>query len=110
MSERKVILFDIDGTLISSPEFLSDYSIQLKKKISDFFAKSLEVDFSGLHGNTDRKNLRIMLERQGVKPTEIQLDVFFSEFGKSYEISDKNLILLPNVPETIKELSNKHLL
>ena len=67
MSKRKVFLFDIDGTLISSPEFLSDYSAQLKRKLSDFFAKPLEVDFSGLHGNTERKNLRIILKRQGGK-------------------------------------------
>ena len=70
MFERKVFLFDIDGTLISSPEFLKDYSAQLKEKLSDYFAKPLEVDFSGLHGNTERKNLRIMLERWEVNPSE----------------------------------------
>ncbi|MBI2043109.1 HAD hydrolase-like protein [Candidatus Pacearchaeota archaeon] len=110
MSERKVFLFDIDGTLISSPEFLKDYSTQLREELSSYFARPLEVDFSGLHGNTERKNLRIILERQGINPSENQFDEFFKEFGDNYLVSSKNLILLPWVSETIKELSDRHLL
>ena len=110
MSERKVFLFDIDGTLISSPEFLKDYSSQLKKKLSDYFAKPLDIDFSGLHGNTERRNIRIMLERQGINPDEEQIDEFFKEFGNAYIASSKNLILLPGVLEIVKDLSDKHLL
>ena len=110
MSERKLLLFDIDGTLIKGENFLEDYSRQLEKGLKRYFKKKLNVDFSGLHGNTERKNLRIILERQGVNPEETQFDEFFKEFGKDYIASSKNLILLPWVSETLERLSDKHLL
>lgn len=100
-----LLLFDIDGTLISSPEFLNVYSGQLASGILKHFKRDITVDFSGLHGNTERKNLKILFERQGLEFTEDQLDDFFEEFGNAYQSEEGHLNVLPYVSETIETLS-----
>lgn len=110
MLKQKLLLFDIDGTLISSEGFLAEYSMQLKRGLAGYFGRELKVDFKGLHGNTERKNIRMILERQEVHPTERQLDEFFSLFGEDYFASEETIKLLPNVRETLQKLGKENLM
>ena len=107
---QKLLLFDIDGTLMSSPNFLKEYQIYLGKQFSEYFSRQIKIDFAGLHGGTERKNLRILLKRQGLEPDEKQIDDFFLMAGNNYIASKDNSKLLFGVFKTIKKLSESDLL
>lgn len=107
---QKLILFDIDGTLVSSGDFLERYQIFLNEKFSEFFGKPVDFDFSGLHGKTERGNLKILLKRRGIEPTEKELDDFFKFVGENYIASNRDAVLLPYVKRTIRSLSKTNLL
>lgn len=107
--KRKLFLFDIDGTLMSSPNFLEEYQIYLGQQFSQYFGKQIKIDFSGLHGGTERKNLKILLKRQGMEElSENEMDKVFEIAGKNYTASQKNLILLPNVLGTVRILAESN--
>ena len=110
MNQKKLLLFDVDGTLISSEDFLSSYEPQLSNALSDYFNEQIKIDFSGLHGGTEIKNLKILMERQGLKASNEELQSFFKKFGRNYQASREDLRLLPYVSEVISRLSGSYLL
>ena len=107
---QKLFLFDIDGTLMSGPNFLDEYQKYLSEQISKYFNRSIKIDFSGLHGGTERKNLRILLKRQNLEPSEKQMDEIFRMTGNNYIATPNNSVLLSNVFETVNILSKSCLL
>src|SRR3989344_6846002 len=98
--EQKLFLFDVDGTLMSSPSFLEEYQKYFGEQYSKYFNRSIKIDFSGLHGGTERKNLRILLKRQNLEPSEKQMDEIFRMTGNNYIATPNNSVLLSNVFET----------
>ena len=108
--EQKLFLFDVDGTLMSSPSFLEEYQKYLGEQYSKYFSRSIKIDFSGLHGGTERKNLRILLKRQNLEPSEKQMDEIFRMTGNNYIATPNNSVLLSNVFETVNILSKSCLL
>ena len=107
---QKLFLFDIDGTLMSGPNFLDEYQKYLSEQLSKYFNRSIKIDFSGLHGGTERKNLRILLKRQGLEPSVEQMDEIFRMTGNNYIATPNNSVLLSNVFETVNILSKSCLL
>ena len=108
--EQKLFLFDVDGTLMSSPSFLEEYQKYLGEQYSKYFNRSIKIDFSGLHGGTERKNLRILLRRQNLEPSEKQMDELFEIAGNNYIANSNNSVLLPYVLETVDFLSKSSFL
>ena len=108
--EQKLFLFDVDGTLMSSPSFLEEYQKYLGEQYSKYFSRSIKIDFSGLHGGTERKNLRILLKRQNLEPSEKQMDEIFRMTGNNYIATPNNSVLLSNVFEPVNILSKSCLL
>src|SRR3989344_6952750 len=108
--EQKLFLFDVDGTLMSSPSFLEEYQKYFGEQYSKYFNRSIKIDFSGLHGGTERKNLRILLKRQNLEPSVEQMDELFEIAGNNYIAHSNNSVLLPYVLETVDVLSKSCLL
>jgi phosphoglycolate phosphatase-like HAD superfamily hydrolase len=107
MNKQNLLLFDMDGTLVSGNGFLERYQVFLGEQLSEFFGKPIKINFSGLHGGTERRNLRILLKRQGIEPADNVLDDFFRIAGRRYSASSSDAILLPSVKETLESLSEK---
>ena len=95
---------------MSGPNFLDEYQKYLSEQISKYFNRSIKIDFSGLHGGTERKNLRILLKRQNLEPSEKQMDEIFRMTGNNYIATPNNSVLLSNVFETVNILSKSCLL
>jgi len=107
---KKILLFDIHGTLIDSDDFLKNYEAQLTKFASEYFNRKIVVNFDGYHGFTERYNLKNIFFKQGLKISESQLDDFFAYSGKKYISKKGSIKLIPYVLESLEKLKGKYYL
>ena len=110
MEFQKLVLFDVDGTLISAPNFLENYLVFLGEQLSEFYGKNLTVNVDGLDGTTERGILKTVLKRQGIDTTNKDLDTFFSLAGDRYNVSSRDLVLFPHVRDVIEKVHSYYLL
>lgn len=107
---KKLLLFDIHGTLINSENFLRDYESQLTEFTELFFKKKVKINFDGYHGLTERHNLKDIFLKQNLIISEEELDNFFDFSGNKYIVQDRNINLIPHVLESLKKLKEKYYL
>lgn len=107
---KKLLLFDIHGTLINSKSFLKDYESQLTALAEEYFNKKLAVNFNGYHGLTERYNLKDIFLKQGLKISQDKLDDFFNFSGNRYKVKEGSINLISNVLESLEKLKEKYCL
>ena len=107
---KKLILFDIHGTLINSENFLKDYESQLTNFATEYFNRKINICFNGYHGLTERNNLRDIFAKQDLIISEKKLDDFFNLSGNKYEVKRGSINLIPYVLKSLENLKEKYLL
>lgn len=110
MTLKNLLLFDIHGTLLDSPNFLADYESQLTNLASEYFGKKINICFDGYHGLTERYNLKDVFAKQGLKISEQKLDNFLNFSGNRYKIKEGSINLIPHVLKALESLREKYLL
>jgi phosphoglycolate phosphatase-like HAD superfamily hydrolase len=100
--EADAYLFDIDGTLLLSPDRTHRYA--LDRSMRDVFGVETTIDGIAYHGKTDPGILRAALERAG-----IATDVIDARMGQALEVVRRDVAgkadrFRPNVLPGIREV------
>lgn len=102
--KKKVILFDLDGTLVEAKEWHYE---ALNRALRLFgFEISREDHLNIYDGLPTRNKLRLLTEREGLPETLYDLIFKFKQEFTFQEI-EKNCKPLPNVVETLRELKKQ---
>jgi phosphoglycolate phosphatase len=106
-SARRLVLFDIDGTLLSAGD--PDHIPCLTEALSEVFGRPVTLDGVPLGGNQERAIAREAARRAGVAPAEIDagLDRVMAELGRRFlaRVTDRTDRLLPGVPTSLTALA-----
>ena len=101
---KKVILFDLDGTLVEAKEWHYE---ALNRALRLFgFEISREDHLTVYDGLPTRNKLRLLTEQEGLPETLYDLIFRFKQEFTFQEI-EKNCKPLPNVVETLQELKKR---
>ena len=107
-SPSKLLIFDVDGTLLLNGTIVRDTFFHAFRHATGFDAKNSKIAFMGM---TDRGIFRILLQLSGVNGDfEILFNVFEKEFFQRLsEVypNDPGPYLLKGVPELLATLSQR---
>lgn len=95
-------LFDIDGTLLLSPDRTHRYA--LHRAMRDVFGVETTIDGIGYHGKTDPGILRVALERSGIATEMIDGKLMAALEVVRQDAAEKAARFRPNVLPGIQEL------
>ena len=106
---KKLILFDIDGTLIkSSNEHKKAFSYAFKK----VYNIEAEINFINYNGKTDQQIIIEVLKKKGLNEKEIlsKIKKCMNEMETFFENQNKNIKIQEGVNEILLHLNEKHIL
>jgi phosphoglycolate phosphatase len=95
-------LFDIDGTLLLSPDRTHRYA--LHRAMLDVYGVETTIDGIAYHGKTDPGILRAALERAGIAPEVIDGKMMSALEVVRRDAEDKSERIRPNVLPGIREV------
>jgi phosphoglycolate phosphatase-like HAD superfamily hydrolase len=109
MNQNKLLLFDIDGTLIrGSYGHARSYSLAIK----EIYGIEITVDWKSNQGLTDSHIIKKILKQKGLKEKEIQpkLQSCMAKMEVLYKtiVRDYTIIPLAGVKNLLKKLRNDH--
>lgn len=102
--EADAYLFDIDGTLLLSPDRTHRYA--LHRAMLDVYGVETTIDGIAYHGKTDPGILRAALERMGIPPATIDARMPDALEVVRRDASEKKDRIKPNVLPGIRDLLN----
>lgn len=105
---RRLVLFDIDGTLLAAGD--PDHIPCLTEALTEVYGMPITLDGVALGGNQERAIAREAALRSGVEPARVDagLDAVMAELGRRFlgRVTDRRHRLLPGVPATVAALAD----